>query len=529
MAQVNISSPETGSYLHHVISPETYGYSWQLTLPTILSIISPVLASVFWAVWKHYSPSQRLVKGIPIVGGSETLVRHRNRQEFFEDSKDRLLEGYRLAKGGPFYIPTPLGERLMIPPEMTEELKAAPVDKVDFIAHFLEMFEGKYIDIGTRSTLHPRTIKIQLGHNLPQMMDLVQDEIRDAFLETWPECDDWTEVPVLAAITPIVARASSFMLGGKALSRNDEWIDVAIGFTTAFFFGSKKLKELPRFIRPVAKYFIPEVRETVQHHKIAQKLAVPLLKEYATAEPSIENANLLYWMKHDAKGYERDDKFIASVLPKVTAAAIHTSAAAPAQLIFDLCARPEYIPMIRKEFQQYLNNEGKLSRNAFYKMRIMDSVMKESQRFNPPVLVSFQRLVHEDWKLSSGFVIPAGTTIGVATHAQSMDPELYEDPEKFDGLRFFKLRENASPAEEGRQQFAFASPTNMVFGYGRHVCPGRFFAADVVKSIMTYLIENYDMKFSEGQTRPESYGYQTTMIPHRTATVLFKRRKPKPV
>ncbi|KAI0973708.1 cytochrome P450 monooxygenase [Xylaria arbuscula] len=527
MAQVNISSPESGGFLHHVVSTETYGYGWELTLPTILSILSPLLASVFWAVWKHYSPSQRLVKGIPIVGGSETLIRHRNRQEFFEDSKARLLEGYRQAKGGPFYIPTPLGERLMIPPEMTEELKAAPVDKVDFIAHFLEMFEGKYIDIGTRSTLHPRTIKTQLSQNLSQVMDMVQDEVRDAFEETWPECEDWTEVPVLYAITPIVARASSFMLGGKTLSRDPEWVEVAIDFTTAFFFGSKKLKELPRFVRHIAKYFIPEVRQTVQHHKVAQKLAVPLLKRYANEEPSLENSNLLYWMKHDAKGYERDDRFIASVLPKVTAAAIHTSAAAPAQLIFDLCERPEYIPMIREEFQQYVDSDGKFRGNSFYKMRIMDSVMKESQRFNPPVLVSFQRLVHQDWKLSSGFVIPAGTTIGVATHAQSMDPELYEDVDKFDGLRFLKIREKASTAEEGRQQFAFASPTNMVFGYGRHVCPGRFFAADLVKSIMAYLIENYDMKFKEGQTRPESYGYQTTNIPHRTATVLFKRRKPK--
>jgi hypothetical protein len=69
MAQVNISSPETGGYLHHVISLESYG--WGLTLPTILSVLSPVLASVFRTLWKYYSPSQRLVKGIPIVGGSK--------------------------------------------------------------------------------------------------------------------------------------------------------------------------------------------------------------------------------------------------------------------------------------------------------------------------------------------------------------------------------------------------------------------------------------------------------------------------
>ncbi|KAI0407964.1 cytochrome P450 monooxygenase [Xylaria palmicola] len=515
MALANVTSPQAESNLYDGDSSESYG------------ILSPVLAGVLWTLWKQYVPSQRLVSGIPIVGGSK--ARYRNRTEFLENSKNQLIEGYREAKGGLFYVPTPLGERLMIPPEFIEDLKAAPVEKVDFIAHFLEMFEGKYIDIGTRSTLHPRTLKTQLNQNLSQVMDLVQLEIRDAFKETWPECDDWTEVPVLQAITPIVARASSFMLGGAALSRSAEWIDVAISFTTAFYFGAKKLKELPQFMKPIAKYFISDIRATVKHHAIAQKLALPLLKEYATAEPSADNCNLLYWMKQEAKGYEQDDRFIASVLPKVTAAAIHTSAAAPAQLIFDLCERPEYIPMLREEISQHLDEQGKVRRGGFYHMRIMDSIMKESQRFSPPVLVSFQRLVTEDWKLSNGFVIPAGTTIGAATHAQSLDPELYPEPERFDGLRFLRMREKAGSTEEGRLQFAAASPTNMVFGYGRHVCPGRFFAADVIKSIITYLLENYDMKFSEGQTRPESYGYQTTMIPNRTATVLFKRRKPTSV
>ncbi|KAI1746640.1 cytochrome P450 monooxygenase [Xylaria castorea] len=524
MSLVNVSSPDADGHLYHGVSNDSDGYGLRLNLFTILCVLSPLLTSVLWALWKQFGPTQRLVPSIPIVGGSKDRVRNRN--EFLENSKNQLLEGYREAKGGLFYIPTPLGERLMVPPEFIEDLKAAPVDKVDFIAHFLEMFEGKYIDIGTYSTLHPRTLKFQLGQNLPQVMDLVQGEIRYAFEETWPACDEWTEIPVLQAITPIVARASSYMLGGAALSRSDEWINVAIEFTTAFYFGAKKLKELPRWTRHVAKYFIPEVRETWKHHAVAQKLALPLLKEYATAEPSIDNCNLLYWMKHDAKSYENNDKFIASVLPKVTAAAIHTSAAAPAQLIFDLCERPEYISMLRKEIVDNLDDEGKIRKGGFYKLRILDSVMKESQRFSPPVLVSFQRLITEDWKLSNGFVIPAGTTIGAATHAQSLDPNIYPEPEKFDGLRFLKLREKAGVNEEGRQTFAAASPTNMVFGYGRHVCPGRFFAADVIKSIMAYLIEHYDMKFSEGQTRPESYGYQTTMIPNRTATVLFKRRKP---
>lgn len=36
-------------------------------------------------------------------------------------------------------MPSPLGERLMIPVQYLEELKTAPVDKVDFVATFTEV------------------------------------------------------------------------------------------------------------------------------------------------------------------------------------------------------------------------------------------------------------------------------------------------------------------------------------------------------------------------------------------------------
>ena len=39
----------------------------------------------------------------------------------------------------PFYVPSPLGERLMIPTKYVEELKNAPVKDVDFVATFFEV------------------------------------------------------------------------------------------------------------------------------------------------------------------------------------------------------------------------------------------------------------------------------------------------------------------------------------------------------------------------------------------------------
>jgi cytochrome P450 len=105
-----------------------------------------------------------------------------------------------------------------------------------------------------------------------------------------------------------------------------------------------------------------------------------------------------------------------------------------------------------------------------------------------------------------------------------MDPEIYPDPEKFDGFRFSKLR-SLEGLNSGRLQHAASNLDSMAFGYGRHACPGRFFASTEIKMIMVYLLMNYDFKFPEGVTkRPESLAAETQLLPNRTATVMLKGR-----
>ena len=62
------------------------------------------------------------------------------RERFRTDARVMLREGYEKYKGRPFYVPSPLGERLMIPGKYVEELKTAPVNEVDFVATFYEVY-----------------------------------------------------------------------------------------------------------------------------------------------------------------------------------------------------------------------------------------------------------------------------------------------------------------------------------------------------------------------------------------------------
>lgn len=72
--------------------------------------------------------------------------------------------------------------------------------------------------------------------------------------------------------------------------------------------------------------------------------------------------------------------------------------------------------------------------------------------------------------------------------------EKYPDPNKFDGRRFLKKRK----AGDSASQFVQSGPDYHVFGGGRHICPGRFFASQELKLIMAHLLLKYDVRLGEG-------------------------------
>lgn len=143
------------------------------------------------------------------------------------------------------------------------------------------------------------------------------------------------------------------------------------------------------------------------------------------------------------------------------------------------------------------------------------------------LIVTFERVIHQPYRLSDGFEIPGNTQIGVPTSSILMDPKLYPNPKRYDGFRFAKIRTQQPNSDaSARAQYAASNSTSMSFGYGRHACPGRFFAANEIKAIMGYLIMNYDMKFPDGvEKRPESLLFETQYLPNPFATVMFKRRQ----
>lgn len=192
---------------------------------------------------------------------------------------------------------------------------------------------------------------------------------------------------------------------------------------------------------------------------------------------------------------------------------------------------PQIIPELREEINSVLEaNHGVMNTQALYQMKLLESVMRESQRRNPSNMIRMQRYILKPVRLSDGTKIPAGTSIAVPALPTLQDPALYANPSSYDPYRFARLRAGDAPdlmhyASREMYQFISVTKENMGFGYGRHACPGRFFAANEIKMICARVLLNYEIKLPDGvQGCYTNIVRGSSITPDRTKTVMMKTR-----
>jgi len=116
-----------------------------------------------------------------------------------------------------------------------------------------------------------------------------------------------------------------------------------------------------------------------------------------------------------------------------------------------------------------------------------------------------RRIALREITLSDGTIIPKNTTVA-ASESRMWDPSVYPQPEKWDGTRFLKLREESG--KEHVAQLVSTSPEHLGFGHGQHACPGRFFAANEVKIALVHLLLKYEWRLPEGVVpKVRSFGF----------------------
>lgn len=255
-------------------------------------------------------------------------------------------------------------------------------------------------------------IRTKLTPSLGLVTDDLVDETAAAVHDIYGESDQWQTISVKNSTLDLVARSSSRVFLGKDLCRNDEWLEIAKGYTVNAFVGAFRLRLMPKLARPIAQWFIPQLSTLRAIVRAARRLIDAEVKKQASVVDEALRAgskppklvNTLRWMYEIAKGRKVDytgaqlaftmvrcltgnfsephaclNRHVNSLLSKVAMAA---QSALHAQAIINICDRPELLNELRKEIIAVIGEHG--WRNAsLHKLELMDSYLKEIQRVHP--------------------------------------------------------------------------------------------------------------------------------------------------
>ena len=341
----------------------------------------------------------------------------------------------------------------------------------------------------------------------------------------------------------MVARISSFIFMGDKICRDEGWINVSVNYVIDAFIAARDLRLWPSILQPIVHWFLPRAQAMRKHIRMARQIINDELEIRAKLgeKDADRRRDTLDWMRDINDNKQPLDIPRAQI--GLSLAAIHTTSNLVTNVLYDLTAYPEYIQPLRDEIKGIMEEDGVLKKTSLTKMKLMDSVLKESQRMNPVSMskplppihafmmvsltnaASLHRLASKDIRLSDGLTIPKGANMVVSAHIMN-DETIYPEANSYDGFRFYKIRQE--PGQENKHQLVMASKDHFGFGYGVHACPGRFFASNEIKIILAHLLMKYDFKFAEdGLSRPKSFELGTEIVCDHRVKMLFKARKPE--
>ncbi|CAG2014307.1 unnamed protein product [Fusarium graminearum] len=502
---------------------------WPVLLTALLVCLVAAIAPKVGSVLRFWT--------IPVVG-EELGSTEKRRKAYLGGARKLYSDGYQKLtiekfKNGIFMITTSKSSpTIVISPDFLPELKKLPDSILSMEAAVDESMETKYTKIETSVPIIPHTIKGHLTPALSRLSAIISDEVRQSLELSIPSCDDWTEVNIHHSLLRIVGMVSGRVFIGPELCRSEQYLDAAINYTMEVMGAQRAVQNMRPWLRPFLAQSQPEVKRLYQRIAEAEAFLHPVVESRieAMADLSYEKPDdFLQWLIDGKDKFpDKNSQNLAKVQLGLTFAAVHTTTLTATNAFYDLAAMPDLQVELRDEVREaLLQSEGVFTSNALQGMKKMDSFLKETLRVHPATMASFQRKVLKPFTLSNGQVIPAGLMIEIPAVAVNSDPYIFPHADEFDPLRFYRIRTQAKDESfvenAANNQFVSVNQSSLTFGYGRHACPGRFFAANEIKMILAHALLRYDVKLVGSETRRyPNIEFAHMSIPDPSRKLLFK-------
>jgi cytochrome P450 len=215
----------------------------------------------------------------------------------------------------------------------------------------------------------------------------------------------------------------------------------------------------------------PETREAAQMAAFQaseeQYADIRAILDSRRASGNLDGDDLIsFLMQAEFEGLKLDDHRIANVVKMLLPAAAETTTRTMGTLIVHLFENPEVLDQVKAD------------------RTLIPKALTESMRYDP-VAGFMARQAHCDVTLS-GTLVPKDTAVCLAVSAAHRDPDVFENPDRFDIDR--------------------PSKAMLGFGYGVHLCLGMPVAKMEIEAAVNALLDLPNLRLDPGQPKPKILG-----------------------
>ncbi len=228
-----------------------------------------------------------------------------------------------------------------------------------------------------------------------------------------------------------------------------------------------------------------ELRKHEDMRTRADSILMAYIKQRRNQAPGHDLLQTLMDARY-ADGEGMSDELVLSESMQLLVAGHETSSNALSWLLYLLSSRPDCLEKIRQEFDSVLGDEP-LSHTHVPRFEFTTQVIQEALRLYPPFWMVDRMAVADD--RAGDFAIPRGSTVIVFVYGAHHATRYWEDPERFDPVRFTKAND--------KLQTPF---TYLPFGAGPRGCIGGNYAMLQILMILSTILRKYDFELSPGQT-----------------------------
>lgn len=217
------------------------------------------------------------------------------------------------------------------------------------------------------------------------------------------------------------------------------------------------------------------------------------------------------------------DDQICGMLIAVLFAGQHTSSVTSTWTALFLAANKErcMAPLLEEQKAVVAEHGDELNYETLQQMDGLYRAIKEALRMHPP-LIMLMRYAHERFDVTDKdgrtYTVPKGDICATSPSFSMRLEHVFEEPGKYDPDRFAPGRE-----EDKKANFSFVG-----FGGGRHGCMGEVFAFLQVKTVLAYMMRNFEFELVNKGEFPEP-NYDAMVVGPRTeggkCMVRMRRRK----